>query len=186
MSVSRREFLEGAAVAAGATALPWPLTPTAEGATRAPLSLQVNGAVHAVAAADHETLADVLRDRLGFTGTKVGCDRGECGACTVLLGGKPVYACSVLAAWAEGQPIRTVESLAAGEHLDPLQAAFVEGDGPQCGFCTPGQLMSARALLDANPSPSREDVRRALAGNLCRCSNYERYVDCVLLAARRG
>jgi aerobic-type carbon monoxide dehydrogenase small subunit (CoxS/CutS family) len=187
--ITRRGFLERAGALVGAAAVPataaegppagGPPAPTA-------LSLTVNGERRSVEVEDHVTLAELLRDRLVLTGTKVGCDRGECGACTVLLDGRPVYSCGLLAVWAEGADVRTVEGLARGERLDPLQEAFIEGDGPQCGFCTPGQLMSARALLDESPAPSRDEVRRALVGNLCRCSNYERYVDCVLAAARKA
>lgn len=180
---TRRGFLGAAGAMAGAVAVPAPAT-SAPPARRAPLELLVNGQPRSIEVEDRVTLAELLRDHLGLTGTKVGCDRGECGACTVLLDERPVYSCSLLAVWARGASVRTVEGLARGDVLDPLQEAFVAGDGPQCGFCTPGQLMSARALLDANPQPTRDDVRSALVGNLCRCSNYERYADCVLAAAR--
>jgi xanthine dehydrogenase YagT iron-sulfur-binding subunit len=186
---TRRGFLHTAGAIVGAAAVPAPAAPApsaAPVAKRAPLALVVNGERRTVEIEDRVTLAELLREHLGLTGTKVGCDRGECGACTVLLDGRPVYACSLLAVWARGADVRTVEGLARGEVLDPLQEAFVAGDGPQCGFCTPGQLMSARALLDANPRPTRDEVRQALVGNLCRCSNYERYVDCVLAAGRGG
>lgn len=133
---------------------------------------------------DRWTLAEVLRDHLGLTGTRLGCDRGECGACTVLLDGKSVYSCSYLAVWADGKDITTVEGLAHGDELDPLQQAFITHDGPQCGFCTSGQLMSARALLNDNPHPSENEVRQAMAGNICRCSNYNRYLEAILAAAR--
>jgi len=133
---------------------------------------------------DRWTLAEVLRDHLGLTGTRLGCDRGECGACTVLLDGKSVYSCSYLAVWADGKDITTVEGLAHGDELDPLQQAFITHDGPQCGFCTSGQLMSARALLNDNPHPSENEARQAMAGNICRCSNYNRYLEAILAAAR--
>ena len=133
---------------------------------------------------DRWTLAEVLRDHLGLTGTRLGCDRGECGACTVLLDGKSVYSCSYLAVWADGKDIPTVEGLAHGDELDPLQQAFITHDGPQCGFCTSGQLMSARALLNDNPHPSENEARQAMAGNICRCSNYNRYLEAILAAAR--
>jgi aerobic-type carbon monoxide dehydrogenase small subunit (CoxS/CutS family) len=189
---SRRGFLKGAGALTGATALPTARVAGAEAETtgaeapRTSVALVVNGTRHEIEVEDRCTLAELLRDHLGLTGTKIGCDRGECGACTVLLDGHPVYACSLLAVWASGREVRTVEGLAAGERLGPLQQAFVEGDAAQCGFCTPGQLMSARALLDQNPAPTRDEVRAALVGNLCRCSNYERYVDSVLAAARKG
>jgi aerobic-type carbon monoxide dehydrogenase small subunit (CoxS/CutS family) len=185
--ISRREFTVGTAAGIAASALPAPAAPavpaisTAVARTR--IRLNVNGAEHQVEVEDRWTLAELLRDHLRLTGTKVGCDRGECGACTVLLDGAPVYSCSTLAVWADGRSVRTVEGLARGERLDPLQQAFIDHDGPQCGFCTSGQLMSARALLDGNPRPSAEEVRAALTGNLCRCSNYERYVEAVLAAA---
>lgn len=132
---------------------------------------------------DRWTLAEVLRDHLGLTGTKVGCDRGECGACTVRLDGATVYACSQLALWTDGRAVSTVEGLGEDDDLSPLQRRFVEHDGPQCGFCTAGQLMSASALLEDTPNPTREQVRQGLVGNICRCSNYNRYVESVLDAA---
>ncbi len=145
----------------------------------------VNGTEHRIEVEDRWTLVEVLRDHLGLTGTKIGCDRGECGACTVLLDGKPVYSCSQLAVWADGRTVETVEGLARGEHLHPLQEAFIEHDGPQCGYCTSGQLMSAKALLDHNPHPTADEVRHAMTGNICRCSNYNRYVESVLAASSR-
>ncbi|MBI4482210.1 MAG: (2Fe-2S)-binding protein [Acidobacteria bacterium] len=147
------------------------------------IRLTVNQRPYALGVEDRWTLAEVLRDHLGLTGTKVACDRGECGACTVLLEGRAVYACSYLAVWADGKEVLTVEGLAQGEQLDPLQEAFIEHDGPQCGFCTSGQLMAARALLNQVPEPTPPQVREGLAGNLCRCSNYNRYVEAVLAAA---
>ncbi len=147
------------------------------------IKLVVNGTEHRVEVEDRWTLVEVLRDHLGLTGTKIGCDRGECGACTVLLDGKPVYSCSQLAVWADGRTVQTVEGLAHNEHLHPLQEAFIEHDGPQCGYCTSGQLMSAKALLDHNPHPTADEVRAAMTGNICRCSNYNRYVESVLAAS---
>jgi xanthine dehydrogenase YagT iron-sulfur-binding subunit len=147
------------------------------------VKLLVNGTEHRIEVEDRWTLVEVLRDHLGLTGTKIGCDRGECGACTVLLDGKPVYSCSQLAVWADGRTVQTVEGLARGEHLHPLQEAFIEHDGPQCGYCTSGQLMSAKALLDHNPHPTADEVRAAMTGNICRCSNYNRYVESVLAAS---
>ena len=133
---------------------------------------------------DRWTLAEMLRDQLGLTGTRLGCNRGECGACTVLLDGKNLYSCSYLAVWADGKDITTVEGLANGDELDPLQQAFITHDGPQCGFCTSGQLMSARALINDNPHPTEKEARQAMAGNLCRCSNYNRYLEAILAAAK--
>ncbi|OFW39780.1 MAG: hypothetical protein A3J28_09000, partial [Acidobacteria bacterium RIFCSPLOWO2_12_FULL_60_22] len=131
------------------------------------------------------TLAEGLRDHLALTGTKVGCNAGECGACTVILEGKAVYSCSQLAVWLNGKKVTTVEGLAPGGELDPLQKAFMEHDAPQCGFCTSGQLMSAKSLLARNPNPTREEVQHALTGNLCRCSNYNRIVESVLAASQK-
>lgn len=188
--ISRREFLEGtgAALAVAATSAPLaaqaPRAPASTAVPRTTIRVVVNGTAHRVEVEDRWTLAELLRDHLGLTGTKLGCERGECGACTVQLDGKPVYSCSTLAVWVDGRSVRTVEGLARGGRLDPLQQAFVEHDAPQCGFCTSGQLMAARALLDANPHPTADEVRSAMAGNLCRCSNYNRYVEAILAAAR--
>src|ERR1700674_2424092 len=196
--ISRRQFLEGTgAVLAVATAGPAlkvelsaanpPVTDSvASGVPSTAIRLVVNGTEHRLDVEDRWTLAELLRDHIGLTGTKIGCDRGECGACTVLLDGKPVYSCSNLAVWADGRAVQTVEGLAHGEDLDPLQHAFVEHDGPQCGFCTSGQLMSAKGLLTRNPHPTPQDVRAAMTGNICRCSNYNRYVEAVLAAAANG
>lgn len=206
--ISRRKFLEGSSAGlVAATTLPAVAADPRAGQAvaaepaaaipRTAIRIEVNGAAKRVEVEDRWTLAELLRDRLGLTGTKIGCDRGECGSCTVLLDGRPIYACSYLAVWADGRSIQTVEGLArpstastssgqAGSgqaKLDPLQVAFIEHDGPQCGFCTPGQLMSAKALLARTPQPTAEEVRAALAGNLCRCSNYNRYVEAVLAAA---
>jgi aerobic-type carbon monoxide dehydrogenase small subunit (CoxS/CutS family) len=185
--ISRRSFLErsGAGMAA-ATAIPALEAPILQVQSqpaeekRREVRLKVNGQDHRVEVEDHWTLVEVLRDHLSLTGTRVGCDRGECGACTVLLDGKSLYSCSYLAVWAEGKEILTVEGLALGDQLDPLQEAFIEHDGPQCGFCTSGQLMSAKALLNQNPNPSEEEARQAMAGNICRCSNFNRYMEAVL------
>lgn len=187
--ISRREFVE--TTSAGlvvATAVPLAAQEAAAqeavaSAPRTSIKLIVNGTEHRAEVEDRWTLVEVLRDHLGLTGTKIGCDRGECGACTVLLDGKPVYSCSQLAVWADGRTVQTVEGLARGEHLHPLQEAFIEHDGPQCGYCTSGQLMSAKALLDRNPHPTADEVRAAMTGNICRCSNYNRYVESVLAAS---
>ncbi|PYU27498.1 MAG: hypothetical protein DMG32_06620 [Acidobacteria bacterium] len=194
--ISRRQFLEGSgAVLVAATAAPklraqlstQPETGgAAAGVPSTAIRIVVNGAEHRLEVEDRWTLAELLRDHLGLTGTKIGCDRGECGACTVLLDGKPIYSCSNLAVWADGREIRTVEGLAHGDQLDPLQRAFVAHDGPQCGFCTSGQLMSAKGLLARNPHPTAQEVRAAMTGNICRCSNYNRYVEAVMAAAATG
>jgi aerobic-type carbon monoxide dehydrogenase small subunit (CoxS/CutS family) len=195
--VSRREFLEGAGVAAvavtavvatpalkGAEATNGVVTITADPTVpRTSIQVTVNGEHHTVEVEDRWTLVELLRDNLGLTGTKIGCDRGECGACTVLLDGRPVYSCSQLAVWADGRSVQTVEGLAKGGKLDPLQQSFMDHDAPQCGFCTSGQLMSARALLNANPHPTADEVRHAMTGNICRCSNYNRYVEAVMAVA---
>ncbi len=131
---------------------------------------------------DRWTLVELLRDHLELTGTKIGCDRGECGACTVLVDGTPLYSCSQLAVWMNGRSIQTVEGLAKNGKLDPLQEAFIEHDAPQCGYCTSGQLMIAKALLMKNARPTRDEVRTAMTGNLCRCSNYNHYVEAVMAA----
>ena len=188
-SQSRRDFLEGtgATVVAGAaaTALGIPVASaqqTGSITARTAITLVVNGVRHSVEVEDRWTLAELLRDRLDLTGTKIGCNRSECGACTVLMNGQPVYSCSQLAVWADGASIQTVEGLVRNGQLSPVQEAFVENNGPQCGFCTPGQLMTATALLNSNPSPNSEEVREAMVGNLCRCSNYNAIVEAVVAA----
>ena len=148
-----------------------------------PVSLTVNGREHRLDLRHNWTLLDVLREQIGLTGSKRGCDRGECGSCTVLLDGRPVYSCQVLALQVGGRPIGTIEGLASDGRLDPVQQAFLEQDGGQCGFCTPGFVMSARALLDANPTPTDDEIREALSGNLCRCNAYGRILASVRAAA---
>ena len=150
--------------------------------SRTAIQLNVNGISHRIEAEDRWTLAELLRDQLDLTGTKIGCDRSECGACTVLMNGKPVYACSQLAVWADGADVQTVEGLAQNGHLSPVQQAFIDHNAPQCGFCTPGQLMTATALLSTIPSPDAAQVQQALVGNLCRCSNYNAIVEAVVAA----
>jgi xanthine dehydrogenase YagT iron-sulfur-binding subunit len=147
------------------------------------MRLTINAGEHEVALEGHETLLALLRDGLRLTGTKLGCGRGECGACTVLVAGRPVYSCLTLAAGCEGQSITTVEGLAAGETLHPLQRAFIEHDALQCGYCTPGQLMAAAALLARHPAPSEDEVRRGMSGNLCRCGTYPKIALAVQAAA---
>jgi 4-hydroxybenzoyl-CoA reductase gamma subunit len=143
------------------------------------LRLQVNGRDHTLATRDAATLLDVLRDSLQLTGTKQGCDGGECGACTVLVDGAPRLACITLAASVEGRTIETIEALAAQGRLSALQRAFHEHLGAQCGFCTPGMVMAAEALLRREPQPSEAQVREALAGNLCRCTGYVKIIEAV-------
>lgn len=140
--------------------------------THLPLSLTVNGEDHRLMVEPRRTLLDLLRHDLGLTGAKKVCDMGNCGACTVMLDGRTVYSCLTLAVDCEGKEIRTIEGLASGMELDPVQQAFVEEDAFQCGYCTPGQIMSMRALLDENPDPTDDDIIRAVSGNLCRCGAY--------------
>jgi xanthine dehydrogenase YagT iron-sulfur-binding subunit len=147
------------------------------------MRLTVNAEEHDLAIAGHETLLAVLRDQLELTGTKLGCGRGECGACTVLVDGRLAYSCLTLAAGCEGQSITTVEGLGRPGALHPLQQAFIELDALQCGFCTPGQLIAAAALLAANDRPTAEDIRLAMSGNLCRCGAYPKIMRAVESAA---
>ena len=147
------------------------------------LSLSVNGIAYDVEVEAHRNLLSVIRNEVGLTGAKEGCDDSECGACMVLLDGRPANSCSVLAVQAAGRRIETVEGLASGGTLHPLQEAFLAEGGVQCGFCTPGMLMSAKALLDSNPNPTEAEVRRYLSGNLCRCTGYSGIVRAVLKAA---
>ncbi len=148
------------------------------------ITLNVNGSAYPVEVKVNKALLDVLRDDLGLTGTKEGCGTGDCGACTVLLDGKPVNSCLVLAVEADGKEIITVEGLAQGGKLDPLQEAFVEEGAVQCGFCSPGMLMTGKALLAENPIPTEHEVRQAIAGNLCRCTGYVRIVNAILKASQ--
>ena len=148
------------------------------------IELNVNGKVYDVLIKNKWTLADVIRDELGLTGTKKGCDEGECGACTVLLDGKPVRSCLLLAVDVRGRKITTIEGIGRDGELDPVQEAFIEQGGIQCGFCTPGMILSAKALLDAVPHPDEEQVKTAINGNLCRCTGYVRIIRAVLVASQ--
>jgi carbon-monoxide dehydrogenase small subunit len=148
------------------------------------LKLRINGEEAEVSFAPYKTLLEVLREDLALTGTKHGCELGECGACAVLVDGEPVLSCLTLALECEGRAIETVEGLARGATLHPLQAAFADLGGAQCGYCTPGLLMTAKALLDAEPAPSRERIKEAIAGVLCRCTGYQQIVDSVERAAQ--
>jgi carbon-monoxide dehydrogenase small subunit len=149
------------------------------------MTLHINGKSRRVRAPADAFLVDVLRDDLALTGAKFGCGMGECGACTVLLDGAAVFSCLTLAVEAQGHEITTIEGLARDGELDPVQQAFAEAGGVQCGFCTPGMVLSARALLNEHPDPSEADVRLALSGNLCRCTGYGKIVEAVLAAARK-
>ena len=150
-----------------------------------PVSLKVNGEKYDIVIAPYRTLLDVLREELRLTGSKKGCDAGDCGACTVLLDGKPVNACLVLAATVQDAEILTIEGLAQNGKLHPLQQAFISEGAVQCGFCTPGVLMSLKALVDHNPSPTLDDVKTAMAGNLCRCTGYAKVFKAVEVATRQ-
>lgn len=193
VKLSRRELIKsiiasGAVVSAGsllgvAGCSPADTTVQTGGVERL-VSLNVNGKVRRVDVLPQETLAMTLRYKLGLTGTKLGCDRGECGACTILIDDTPIYSCSTLTHNVRGREIVTVEGLQAADGtLHPVQQAFVDELGPQCGFCTPGQIMSTVALLKVNPKPSRDEARQALSGNLCRCGAYDHYLNGVMRAA---
>ena len=195
--ISRRHFVEGTSAGLVAAAAVKPVKgqqPAAQTAAkpapaldpsipRTTIQFTLNGAKRSMEVEDRWTLVELLRDHLQLTGTKIGCDRGECGACTVLVDGKSLYSCSQLAVWINGKTVTTVEGLASAAKLDPLQQAFIDHDGPQCGFCTSGQLMSAKALLNRNPKPTADDARTAMTGNICRCGNYNHYVEAVLAAS---
>ncbi|MBI1951972.1 MAG: 2Fe-2S iron-sulfur cluster binding domain-containing protein [Acidobacteria bacterium] len=196
---TRRAFLKGIGIGSGALgagilgagAVPPRTAPAAgPGATLGPgpvpITLRVNGQSKTVRVEPRVTLLDVLRDRIDLTGTKKICDRGECGGCAVLLDGRPVYACMMLALDARGRSITTIEGIAPRGGLHPVQQAFIEKDALQCGFCTPGFVVAAKALLDVNARPSLDEVRETLGGHLCRCGTYPRIFEAVLLAAARG
>jgi carbon-monoxide dehydrogenase small subunit len=148
------------------------------------ITLTINGERRELAVEGYRTLLDTLRNEAGLTGTKKGCDVGDCGACTVILDGKPVCACLVLAVEADGAALQTIEGLGKNGELHPLQESFVRYGGAQCGFCTPGMIMMAKALLDANPRPSEEQIRFAIAGNICRCTGYTKIIEAIQASAR--
>ncbi|MEA3308839.1 MAG: (2Fe-2S)-binding protein [Chloroflexota bacterium] len=150
------------------------------------ITFTVNNDPYTIAVQSQQTLLKVLREQLGLTGTKIGCENGECGACTVLFDGEPVNSCLVLAAEADGHEIETVEGMSIGGDLHPLQKAFIEHNAVQCGFCTPGMLMSAKSLLIHNPQPNELEIREALAGNLCRCTGYVRIIEAIQDVAQNG
>lgn len=192
--VSRRDFIKGVGTGALGTAVLPRLfaedtVDTKKG--RVPvfdkknITLIVNGRPQSVLVAANETLLDVLRDRFELTGAKRVCDRGECGGCTVLLDSEPVYACMALAIRADGRSVATVEGLAKGDKLHPVQEAFIEHDGYQCGFCTPGFVMATTGFLAKNPSPNLDEIKLALSGNLCRCGNYVKIYKAVAAAAEK-
>jgi len=192
---SRRSFIKGV-IASGAAASSasyvfgglsgcTPEQAATPGGVERLMSLNVNGEVRRVDVLPNETLAMTLRYKLNLTGTKLGCDRGECGACTVLIDGVPNYSCSTLTHTVRNKTVRTIEGLeGANGELHPVQQAMIDELGPQCGFCTPGQIMSAVGLLEANPSPTRDEARRWMSGNLCRCGAYDHYLNAVMRAAQ--
>ena len=192
--LSRRGFLFGAGVAVTAGAAAPGCLPGAspEGSAAAvigpgavPITLRINGKEQPISVVPSRTLAEVLRHDLGLTGTKVACERGACGACTVWIDGAPVCSCMTFALDAAGRDITTIEGLAKGEELHPVQAAFIEHDAAQCGFCTPGMVMSCAALVERKAAPTLDDVRDATSGNLCRCGTYPKVFTATLAAARR-
>jgi xanthine dehydrogenase YagT iron-sulfur-binding subunit len=177
--VSRRDFLKISTISAAAVPILGTKVVQAAGAPvkvygpgKVPVELTINGQKHSLQLEPRVTLLDALRDQLEITGAKRVCDRGECGACTVLLDNKTVYACSVLAIEAQGKAITTIEALMQGETLHPIQQAFVDNDASQCGFCTPGFVVAFKAVLDKNPNASPEEIRHGLTGNVCRCGTY--------------
>lgn len=148
------------------------------------ITLKVNGISYTVDVKPQRTLVEVLRETLGLTGTKKSCNEGECGACTILMDGKPVASCLVLAIDAQGKEILTIEGLSQGENLHPIQESFLKHGGIQCGFCTPGMVMSAKAFLDEHPKPTETEVRKAISGNLCRCTGYQQIVDSIMAVSK--
>ena len=185
--ITRRGFFQLMGIGAMATTATRGLsaesaTEVMEPAEMIKIKLLINGRRHRLLVEPRWSLLFVLREKLGLTGTKVGCERGECGACTVLINEQPRYACMTLAVEAEGKEITTLEGLMKGEELGPVQQAFLEHDAFQCGYCTPGQIMAVEGLLRSNPNPSPEEIRRGLSGNLCRCGTYEH----IFRAARRA
>jgi aerobic carbon-monoxide dehydrogenase small subunit len=150
-----------------------------------PIRVTVNGHAHDLEVEPHETLLELVRHHLGLTGTKKSCDMQVCGACTVLLNGRPVSACTMLAFEARNSSLLTIEGMADGEQLHPIQEAFIAGSGFQCGFCTPGMIVTTKALLDENPDPTEADIKHYMRGNICRCTGYKRILEAIRDAARR-
>jgi len=193
--VSRRDFLKGLGGGAAGAAIAARVvgqTQPAQGNefpvktfSKKAITLMVNQKKYALEVEPRTTLLEALRDRLGLTGTKRVCNKGECGACTVLLDGEPVYSCMTPVLRADGHEVTTIEGLADGDKLHPVQAAFIEKDGYQCGFCTPGFIMSSVAILKAHPAPTPEDIRAGLSGNLCRCGNYAKIYEAVASASEK-
>ena len=148
------------------------------------ITLKVNGDAYNLTVDTRMTLLEAIREKIGLTGTKDGCGVGECGTCTVLMDGKPIYSCLMLAVEADGKEILTIEGLATPEGLHPIQKAFIEHGAVQCGFCTPGMILSAKALLDENPNPTKEEIKEAISGNLCRCTGYQKIIEAIEEAGR--
>ena len=194
--LSRRNFLKGVSRGAvTAAVVPASITSAkaikeppdeSEGIEKGSVNLRVNGKNFKFEVEAKETLVDTLRMRLNLTGTKIMCDNGSCGACTVILDGMPVYSCMTLTMDVNNREIKTIEGLTSGRKLNPVQEAFIEKDGLQCGFCTPGQIMTATALLSKNSNPTLDEVRHGMSGNLCRCGAYPKIFESVLTAAGKG
>ena len=194
--ISRRAFLRTMGVGAAASttfatglvqapAVQSAVPPKLEGLDYVPVELRVNGQRYALTIEPRRSLSDVLRTELELTGTKIGCNRGECGACTVIIDGRAMYSCLLLAVNVQGKHIETIEGLSRGGRLHPLQSTFIEKDAYQCGWCTPGQIMASKALLDQNRSPSPAEIKTALSGNLCRCAAYNHIFEAVEAAAKK-
>jgi xanthine dehydrogenase YagT iron-sulfur-binding subunit len=193
VGVSRRDFLKIGGITVAVPLVAGPRVVEAAGAPvkvygpgKVPIELTVNGRRHALQLEPRVTLLDALRDHLDLTGAKRVCDRGECGACTVLMDNKPVYACSLLAIDVQGKKIATVESFTPTGKLNPLQQAYVENDASQCGFCTPGFVVASHALLQQHPNPTPDQIRRGLAGNFCRCGTYAGIRQAIAQVAQKG
>jgi xanthine dehydrogenase YagT iron-sulfur-binding subunit len=191
--VSRRDFLKISSISVAVPLVAGPKMITAAGQEvpvhgpgKVPMKFSINGKSYKAELEPRVTLLDAIRDQFEVTGAKRVCDRGECGACTVLMDNKPVYACSVLAIEAQHKAITTIESLMQGGRLHPVQQAFVDNDASQCGFCTPGFVLSCKAFLDTHPQPTAEDIRRGLSGNLCRCGTYEGIRKAIAQVAQKG
>ena len=191
--VSRRDFLKISTISAAAVPILGTKVVQAAGERvkvygpgKVPVELTINGQKHTLQLEPRATLLDTLRDQLDITGAKRVCDRAECGACTVLIDNKPVYACSVLAIEAQGKSITTIESLMQGETLNPIQQAFVDNDASQCGFCTPGFVVAFKAVLDKSPNASPEEIRHGLSGNVCRCGTYHGIHLAIAQMAQKG
>jgi len=193
--LSRRGFLKGVGAGTAAAGLFTGVTspeaeaadkPVVQGPGEIPITLNIDGKTHQLTVEPRVTLLDALRNRLDMTGPKKVCDRGTCGACTVILDGEPAYSCSVLAVEAEGRKIRTIEGIGTPEKMSALQKAFVEHDAQQCGFCTPGFVTACTAFIEQHPNATREEVREGLGGNLCRCGTYHGIIDAVLDVTKGG